>query len=81
MQSNKIQKEATVTGKWPNYAETRFFPWQKKIHSITHQDTEGSRHPVIAAEGGEQRDGNYFNHFPRGSNNVTYNCREEQKCQ
>lgn len=53
----------------------------KEIQSITQQDTEGSRHTVIAVEGGEQKDGNYFNHLPRGGNNVSYNCKEKQKCQ
>ena len=57
------------------------FSLAKQIQSITHQDTEGSRHPVIAVEGGQQKDGNYFNHLPRGGNNVSYNYKEKQKCQ
>jgi len=28
-----------------------------------------------------QKDGNYFNHLPRGGNSVSYNCNEKQKCQ
>jgi len=56
------------------------FSLEKQIQSITHQDTEESRHPVIAIEG-EQKDGNYFNHLPRGGNSVSYNCNEKQKCQ
>lgn len=51
------------------------FSLAKQIQSITHQDAEGGRHPVIAVEEKEQKDGNYFNHLPRGGNNVSYNCK------